>query len=245
MSASLAGIHILNTRPAAQAAGLSATLRAAGATVSELPLIDIRPRELTAAEARLLLDLDRYDAVFFVSANAARHGLEAVAGYWPQWPHALPAYAVGEGTAAPLREAGLTVHLPSRTDSEGLLALPEWQAPAGRRVLVLRGVGGRELLRETLQARGARVDVIELYHRELPPDAAVRWSQLARPDVVLLTSPDALRHWREVAGPEALQPLWLVVSPRLREQAEAAGARVLVAAGVDEGRLLAALQRFL
>lgn len=243
---SLQGLHILNTRPQHQAAGLSALLRSAGAVVSELPLIAIRPRALLPEEDRLLLDLDRYDAVFFVSANAARYGLDAVANSWPQWPYRLPAYAVGEGTASVLREAGLTVHLPLQADSEGLLAMPEWQAPAGKKVLLMRGEGGRELLRNTLQARGVVVDVLALYHRDLPEDAAHDFARLAAPDVlaldvVVLTSPDALRHWQQVAGEKALQPLWLVVSPRLRALAEAAGARVCEAAAADEKSLLAAL----
>ncbi len=238
---SLQGLHILNTRPQHQAASLSALLRSAGAVVSELPLIAIRPRALLPEEERLLLDLDRYDAVFFVSANAARYGLDAVANSWPQWPHRLPAYAVGEGTASVLREAGLTVHLPLQADSEGLLAMPEWQSPAGQKVLLMRGDGGRELLRNTLQSRGVAVDVLALYHRDLPENAAHDFARLAAPDVVVLTSPDALRHWQQVAGESALLPLWLVVSPRLRVLAEAAGARVCEAPAADEKSLLAAL----
>lgn len=242
---SRAGRHVLNTRPAHQAAALSAALAAAGARVTELPLIEILPLALDPAHERLLLDLDRYDGVFFVSANAARLGLDAIAGCWPQWPWRLPAYAVGASTAAVLAEAGLDVTVPARADSEGLLALPALQEVAGRRFLLLRGEEGRELLRETLSARGARVDVIPLYRRALPAAAATRWQALRRagdlPEVVVLTSPDALRHWQQVAGADATLPLWLVVSPRLREQALAAGARVAEAAAADVDSLVAAL----
>lgn len=240
---SLHGLHVLNTRPAHQSAGLSEALRAAGADVAELPLIAIAPRALSAAEKRLLLELDRYDGVFFVSANAVRLGLDAVADYWPQWPHRLPAYAVGRNTAQGLEATALTVHVPAQPDSEGLLALPALQQLQGQRLLLLRGVGGRELLPQTLRARGAVVDIIELYHRELPADAQARWQALVRPpQVVLLTSPDALRHWQQVAGTAALQPAWLVVSARMREQAEAAGARVILAEAADTASVLAALQ---
>lgn len=240
---SLAGLHVLNTRPAHQAAALSAALVAAGARVSELPLIAITPLPLPAEDERRLLDLDRYDGVFFVSANAARLGLEAIAGYWPQWPFRLPAYAVGERTAAVLRDAGLDVVVPARADSEGLLALPVLQEVAGRRFLLLRGDGGRELLPETLRARGARVDPIALYRREQPAAAPAQWRVLAAdlPDVVVLTSPDALRHWREVAGALAARPRWLVVSPRLAAAGRDAGARVVEAASADPAGIVAAL----
>lgn len=240
---SLAGLHVLNTRPAHQAAELSAALRAAGARVSELPLIAIAPRPLRPEDERLLLELDRYDGVIVVSANAARLGLDAIAGCWPQWPWRLRAYAVGAHTAAVLRAAALDVEVPAQADSEGLLALPALQDVAGRRFLLLRGEGGRELLRETLQARGARVDVLELYRRELPAAAAAQWAALAAtaPDVVVLTSPDALHHWQQVAGAAATAPTWLVVSPRMAAAAAAAGARARLATGADAASLLAAL----
>lgn len=193
----------------------------------------------------LIRDLDRYDAVFFVSANAADRGLDAVAGYWPQWPAGVAVYAVGERTAAVLRGAALEVNVPARADSEGLLALPSLQGMQGRRCLIVRGEGGRTLLGDTLQARGAEVDVLELYRRALPADTVARWRDLCRregrPDCVILTSPDALRHWQQVAGMEALQSTWLVVSPRMRAQAEAAGARVLEAEGAGAAAIVSTL----
>lgn len=241
----LAGLQVLNTRPARQAAALTLRLQAAGAQVSELALIQIVPLDLLPDKKRLLLDLDRYDGLIFVSANAARYGLDAAADYWPQWPHRLPAFAVGERTAALLRAAGLTVMVPAQADSEGLLALPALQDVRGRKFLLWRGEGGRELLAETLRARGATLDVLELYRREFPSAASRQWQALqaagAMPQVVVLTSPDALRHWRQLAGPAATQPRWLVVSPRMQAQAAAAGARVLLAAGADEDSVLAAL----
>lgn len=240
----MAALHLLNTRPAAQAAALSSALRQAGFQVSELPLIAIVPCTLAASERRLLLDLDRYDGVLFISANAARLGLDAIADYWPQWPHALPVYAPAAGTAAPLRAAGLDVEVAvASADSEGLLQLPSLQQVAGKRFLLMRGVGGRELLRQSLQQRGAQVDVLELYQRQLPADTHTRWQQLSPPpDIVLLTSPVALQHWLQLAGPHALAPRWLVVSARQEAAARAAGARVLRAAGADSSSLLACLQ---
>lgn len=240
----LAGLHVLNTRPAHQASALTRRLQAEGARVTELPLIHIAPLALAPEQQRLLLDLDRYDAVFAVSANAARRGLDAAADYWPQWPHRLPAFAVGERTAQVLRDAGLTVHLPLRPDSEGLLAMRELQQVQGRHFLLFRGEGGRELLVETLRERGAHIDVMELYRRELPAGATTQWQALASgelPQAVILTSPDALRHWRQVAGERALDLCWVVVSPRMRSLAEAAGAQVIEAAAADEDSLLRAL----
>ena len=88
---------------------------------------------------------------------------------WP--PHLLPA-AIGQGTVRALAAHGVhgCIAPEQRFDSEALLALPELQAErvAGQRVLILRGDGGRELLAETLSARGALVDLVSCYRR-LPP----------------------------------------------------------------------------
>lgn len=223
---SLAGLRVLNPRPVRQAHALTTALTQAGADVVELPLLEIIALELSAQGRQQVLDLDRYDATIFVSANAARLGLAAIADYWPQWPHALPAYAVGPATKALLDEAGVSAFAPEQEDSEGLLALPGLSEVAGKRLLLLRGDEGRELLPETLRARGAQVDVLSLYTRRLPSDTLARWQACsARPDVVLLSSALIWQHWQQIAGAFALQPLLIAVSRRLAEQVRAAGAK--------------------
>jgi uroporphyrinogen-III synthase len=247
MANELAGLHILNTRPAGQAEELSTLLREAGARVTELPLLVIEPLPLDAHARQTLLDLDRYDYCCFVSVNAARLGLEAVAGFWPQWPHRLPAIATGRSTAAVLDAAGLCVLCPGQEDSEGVLALPELADVAGKRFLLLRGEDGRELLADTLRARGARVDVLALYRRQLPAPSLAQWQALPppAPDWVILSSPAAWRHWQQLAGAAATAVGLLVVSTRLQAQVQAAGARtVLLAGGAGSDAIKACLCRW-
>lgn len=244
MGNELQGLHVLNTRPAGQAEGLSAALRAAGARVSELPLLAIEPMAVTGRDRQHLLDLDRYDYCFFASANAARLGLLAIGEFWPQWPHRLPAIAVGRGTAAVLEEVGLSVLRPVHEDSEGVLALPGLHEVDGRRFLLLRGEDGREMLANTLRMRGARVDIVPLYRRVLPVSAAQQWAALRQdpPAWVVLTSPAAWRHWRDVAGAAATGFGLVVVSPRLNLQVREAGAtRVRLADGASSEAIVKAL----
>lgn len=245
-SAPLAGLCVLNPRPVAQARALTEALQAAGAEVLALPLLGITPLPLSADHERLLLALDRCDGVICVSANAARLGLDAIAGCWPQWPWQLPLLAVGAATAEVALARGLSVRTPEQADSEGLLALPELQEVAGQRWLLLRGDEGRELLPETLRARGAQVDILPLYRRVLPDAAHLDWAARPRdPDVVLLSSRAVWRHWRQLAGGQALTPLLVAVSGRLADEVEAAGAsRVLRAAGAAVDDWLAALRRW-
>lgn len=242
----LSGLRVLNPRPQAQAGPLSAALREAGADVIELPLLAIEPLPQEPAGRALLLDLDRYQGVLFVSVNAARLGLEAVADIWPQWPSPLAVCAVGQATRRVLADAGLSVQSPAREDSEGLLALPVLRAVSGQRWLLFRGDEGRELLAETLRERGARVDVLPLYRRRLPADAAQGWQALpAPPDIVLISSARVWRHWQQLAGSSALRPVLVAVSERVATLLREAGARqVLCADGAGPQGWVEALCRW-
>jgi uroporphyrinogen-III synthase len=161
VTVSLAGLTVVVTRPQRQAGPFIERATRAGAWCIALPAIDIEPLEIDAAD-RSRLAPDAHDWAVYTSANAVEASLEQL----PKPVHCRIA-AVGRATARALESHGLSVDaLPEgRSDSEGLLALPAFAAPQGQRVLIVRGVGGRELLREHLQARGAVVNVAEVYRR--------------------------------------------------------------------------------
>lgn len=111
------------------------------------PVDDMGPLQMAAAH------LTTYAFVVFISPNAVGYGLSILlAGRG--WPEAVKVAAIGPGTVAALAACGVTGTIAPRErfDSEALLALPEFgtAAVAGRRVLLMRGNGGRELLAETL-----------------------------------------------------------------------------------------------
>ncbi|MDD5389237.1 MAG: uroporphyrinogen-III synthase [Gallionellaceae bacterium] len=166
MNLPLSGLGVLVTRPAGQAEGLQARLRELGAHPVLFPTLEIQAPADTATLARRLAELPDYDLAIFVSPTAAQYGLSGI----PIWPAGLRVAAIGQGTAATLRAAGIQqVLAPSAGgDSEHLLALPELTDMAGQRVLIFRGEGGRELLADTLATRGASVDYAECYRRGLP-----------------------------------------------------------------------------
>ncbi len=162
----LSGTGIVITRPARQATGLARQVAALGATPIVFPAIVILPPADRAPLMRVHAQLEHYDIAIFVSANAVEYGAPDPT----QWPAGLATFAPGTGTAAALAATGIhDVKIPNTTfDSEGLLALPELSDVAGKRVVIFRGAGGRELLRETLKQRGAAVDYIECYRRIVP-----------------------------------------------------------------------------
>lgn len=105
--------------------------------------------------------------------------------------------AVGAGTAAALRRAGIgDVQSPARMDSEGLLALPVLQEVHGRDVGLVTAPGGRGEIAPALAARGARVLRADVYAREPVPLSARALQQLRETDTPLalaLSSGEALQ----------------------------------------------------
>lgn len=230
-------LHVLVTRPDGQQQTLVRSLSEAGFAVSHQSALCIEPLEITAAGRNLLLNLDQYHAVFFVSTNAARLALQALDALWPQWPVGVHWLAVGPATAEVLASAGMAAELP-RTgfDSEALLELDCLRDLPGKRVLICRGEGGRELVAETLQRRGAEVDVLPLYRRVC--NSGFVWP--AEPvDAVLVTS---LQGWQCIAGHVPPSCRVVVASERIAETI-AGRHRVTVAASARDQDMLAAAMR--
>jgi uroporphyrinogen-III synthase len=250
--AGLAGCHVLVTRPVQQARELCALIERAGGSAHPLPVIEIAaPRDPQALED-LLASIERFDIAIFVSSNAVHRACAALAARG--WPVSLRLAAVGRGSAAALAEHGLRTHLrpPLDFSSEGLLALDELQRVAGQRVIIFRGEGGRELLADTLRARGAEVVYAEVYRRVLPPAGHVELQRIATTlyiDTIVVTSNEGLHNLYQLAG-EA-QRRWLldrqliVISARTARLAGELGfrhpARVAAEAS-DEGLFAAILQ---
>ncbi|HWR77652.1 MAG TPA: uroporphyrinogen-III synthase, partial [Thiobacillus sp.] len=144
--------------------------------------------------------LARADIVIFISPNAAHFGVAAIGAL----PAAIRIFAVGPGTARVLAEHGVDgVVTPEGQDSEALLALPSLQDVAGQRVTIVRGVGGRDLLADTLAARGAHVHYLECYRRVRPQaDAApllARW-RTGGIDAVTVSSAETLHNLAALLG---------------------------------------------
>jgi len=171
--APLRGRAVLITRPAPQAGALAALISDAGGEPVLFPALGIEPPLDIACATAALAELPSADLVIFVSPIAVERALALLAR---PWPTGTPVAALGEGTATALRRhvgsvARDAVMVSSDgADSEALLALPELQQMRGKRVLICRGEGGRELLAETLRRRGAQVTYAECYRR-VRPDA--------------------------------------------------------------------------
>ncbi len=220
----LRGLGCLVTRPAHQAQGLCRCLQAAGARTYLLPALAIEDPEDLAAAARHVDRLADFDVVIFVSPNAAERGVGLMRSRGRRLgDHTL--LAVGPGTTARLSALGIDAarHAEGAASSEGLLSLAPLQASRvrGKRILIFRGAGGRVLLGDTLQARGAEVRYAEVYRRALPaadPTPLIEpWDQ-GQIGVVITTSAEGLQNLLVIMGERRdllLRTPMLVMSERM------------------------------
>ncbi|WP_432218032.1 uroporphyrinogen-III synthase [Pseudomonas kribbensis] len=240
--------RLLLTRPADDCEALAEVLAGQGIFSSCLPLLEIAPLPVSDTMRRKFAGLSRYSAVIVVSKPAARIAVQLIDAV-----PSMPWFSVGAATAQILRDRGLDAHCPDEgDDSEALLQLPRLlkvvERP-GAQVLILRGEGGRELLAERLRALGASVEYLELYRRDLPdypPRELPRRIAAERLNGLVVSSGQGFEHLRQLAGdtwPALAQMPLFVPSPRVAEQARAAGARTVVdCRGASAAALLTALR---
>lgn len=239
---------VLLTRPRREARTAARALAAAGFAAIRMPLQATRraPRSMAldtdlgwAAAATIQVFVSR-------AAVAAAHALAR-----PALARATTRVAVGRATAAALNALGLTaLAAPSDAeDSSGVLGLDELQRVSGKRIAIWAAPGGRELIAQTLSARGAEVRAIAVYRRlpVRPAVAAVRALRRSSAVVLSATSAALLRELDRLLVQQRLtglraRPL-IVASARIAELATTLGfADVHIAAGASPVALIAAVR---
>lgn len=246
-------MSILVTRPSPAGDILVSRLRTLGLVAWSFPLIEFSPgRELNSLAGQLT-SLTADDMVFVLSQHAvtfAHAHLQQSAKRWPAQPQY---FAIGRTTALALHKvSGINVRYPlDREISEVLLQLPELQNVQGKRALILRGNGGRELLAKTLKKRGAIVEFCECYQRSMKhydgAEESMRWHTRGISTLVV-TSGEMLQQLFSLTPPWYREN-WLlhcrliVVSERLAHLARELGWQdIKVADNAENDALIRALQ---
>ncbi|HVL86552.1 MAG TPA: uroporphyrinogen-III synthase [Candidatus Thermoplasmatota archaeon] len=134
------------------------------------PTVEIRPRAREAiARFRKESEKGRFDLVVLTSANGVRMLHEADGRFLRSL--AAPVSAVGPRTAQALKDQGLAAEVPRVHSSEGLVEHLKARV-GGKRVALLRSDHGAPALADGLEAAGASVVDIPVYHIGMPRDLA-------------------------------------------------------------------------
>lgn len=228
----LAGTRILVGRARHQAGSLSASLRSLGASVIEIPFIEIRKPQSYAPLDDALKTIKTYDWLILTSAN----GVEAM---WERLrklriPRSrlkhIQIAAIGPATKKAIVKHGLKVKMvPEEYVAEAVVKKLRDKVD-GKRVVLIRAKVARDVIPEELRAAGAQVDVVEAYETVVPEKSRARLRALMksvarRPHVVTFTSSSTAKNFAELLGnvkPTALRGIQLasigpVTSATLRE----------------------------
>lgn len=262
---------VVITRPAGQSESLAAQLGARGIRTLEFPLIAIEPVRDDVPLRTALSALDRYALVVFVSPNAVDRAFAASVPISSIWPHALPVAVVGPASVAALARhgvapdthrvispAGVADEEPARFDSESLYTALEAQfgvdGLAGKRVLIVRGDGGREWLADRLREAGAEVEAVAAYRRVVPEPPIAAWTQVhallaGAPHAWLVTSSEGVRNLAELAREhltageiaELHHAAFVAPHPRIAETARGMGFDRITVSGAGDERIVETL----
>ena len=203
---SLAGRRIVVTRPREQAVEWRRKLESLGATVIELPLIQVKKDVNLDTLAEVLGGFGSYEWVIFTSVNGVKFFFEEFRRVHDD----IRAFglariaAVGEATAAAIRDLHLRVELqPKKASGEELAKeLIARESMDSAKVLVITGNQNREILVQKLEEDRAIVDCLPVYKTEetdLAKDPIAGDFRAKGADAMLFASPSAVQSFFDQA----------------------------------------------
>jgi len=202
----LKGRRVLVGRARHQASALSGALRKLGATVIEIPFIEIRrPRSFKPLDSALQ-HLDGYDWLILTSVN----GVEAM---WERLrklrltrtlKHVSIA-AIGPATKKAIEQRGGKVEVVPREYVAESVVRSLRRRVKGKRVLLVRAKVARDVIPRELRRAGAQVHVVEAYETVMPKSSRARLRRALknprrRPHVVTFTSSSTVRNFVTLIG---------------------------------------------
>lgn len=180
----MSAMTLLNTRPLPQAQALTKLIQDAGVQVIECPSIQIDYLPLASERTNFSCDY-----LVFTSVHAVKGYIQA--GCCNQNARNAKVFAIGKATSVALEAAGFHVeHLAGEQfDSEALLQTDAFANLHGVQVCLVKGVGGRELIADTVLARNGELQTLEVYQRNAMPFCHDAWqSFIQQPHPVWLVS---------------------------------------------------------
>lgn len=249
---------VVITRPSAQAEGFAQQVLSIGRQPVLFPLLEIAPLPDQTLLKAALAEIKSCALLAFVGPNA----IDAAFAHLDAWPREVPIAIMGEGSRKALARHGITeenarIFMPLdavRSDSETLLNALDIDAIRGKKVMIVRGNAGRELLAEALRSAGCQVTQVAAYLRSSPvldkQMQARLLDLLETPNDWVISSSEALRNLVQMVngiagsmGVAKLQQQHILASHvRIAESARHLDFVNVTHAGSGDERLLAALQ---
>ncbi|MGH7866746.1 MAG: uroporphyrinogen-III synthase [Candidatus Dormibacteraceae bacterium] len=207
----LAGRRIVITRARDQASGFHQALVELGATVVDLPTIEIRDPDSWEPLDSAIARMNQFNFLILTSVNGVRSLVNRLraCGRDTSDLERLEVGAIGPATAEALHGSGVRVDfMPQEYQAEGLLESLNGCDVRGKQFLIPRAKVARDLVPRELTKRGASVEVVEAYQTVTPGYAPgeVKRRLTPRPDVLTFTSSSTASHFVKLVMKEGLFP---------------------------------------
>ncbi len=220
------------TRPAHQAGAITKKLKSAGANSFLFPTLEITAVELSTKDKQTLQKINQFNIIIFISPNAVEYGLNFILAN-ATLANNIQLATIGQASATALKnKLGKQPDIvpTNNFNSEGLLATTEMKNVANKRILIIRGNGGREHLKESLQKRGAHVEYLTSYQRIKPATNTLDLTQYLQNNqiaAIVITSAASLKNLVEMAPAIVAEKLLhvplVLINNRLKTIAKDAG----------------------
>jgi uroporphyrinogen-III synthase len=161
-------IALISTRPQKTNVQLSDELKNSEIKLLSFPLTEIHRLNNYQIFDGVIENIKTYQHIIFISTNAVHFFLERVKKLSLQIPKNLIFSSIGPTTKLLLqKKLSVDVHFPIKTfDSEHLLKEKIYNNVEGQKILIIRGEGGRETLKNALEEKGGIVNYGECYVRK-------------------------------------------------------------------------------
>jgi len=204
----LSGVRVLVGRAQHQAGALSGELRKLGATVVEIPFIEIRkPRSFKLLDVALQ-NLDSYDWLILTSVNGVEAMWERLAKLGLKKNNLKPLHiaAIGPATKEAIEQRGVEVDVVPKEYVAESVVRGLRRRVKGKRVLLVRAKVARDVIPRELRRAGANVDVVEAYETVVPEASRTRLQAALenprrRPHIATFTSSSTVKNFVELLGP--------------------------------------------
>lgn len=240
----LHNVKVLVTRPKQRADGLCEAIRRAGGTALRFAAIDIKEPDDPQSREYARAHVAEFALAIFISPTAVEETCATIG----KLPSTVSIAAIGSRTSRALETQGIPVDIePDGHDSESLLAHPRLQPNQieGKKIIIFRGEGGREILGDTLTSRGAEVFYADMYRRSPPSSPGQLEHYLTQTNIITISSNQGLQNLFDlVADKDSITRHTLVVpGERAYQLAKALGfGNIVVAENATDEACMNALE---
>jgi len=158
--------NLIATRSSLQNQSIINFFKGSSLNVIDYPFIEIEPIFSTPEIKKIIDDMHLFSKIIFISSNAAQCFKIISEHHSIKFSDNVQIFAIGPTTKKELSFLNKNIFSPiDQFDSKTLLGLPEIQNVTDESILIVRGVGGKELLKNELEKKQANITYLECYQR--------------------------------------------------------------------------------